>query len=59
MDRSSGRSKGFGFVEMINDNDAQKAIDEYNGAELQGRALTVNVAKPVEKAAPAAVSARW
>jgi RNA recognition motif-containing protein len=47
-DRDSGRSKGFGFVQMGSDQDAQKAIDALNGQEHQGRALTVNVAKPRE-----------
>ena len=38
-DRASGRSKGFGFVEMSSDEEAQKAIDEFNGKEFEGRAL--------------------
>ena len=46
MDRSSGRSKGFGFVEMASENDAQNAIAQFNGAHLNGRALTVNEARP-------------
>ena len=46
MDRDSGRSKGFGFVEMANDADAQAAIQKYNGTEFDGRRLTVNEAKP-------------
>ena len=46
-DRDTGRSKGFGFVEM-NDEDADKAIAELNGQELNGRALTVNEARPRE-----------
>ena len=45
-DRDTGRSKGFGFVEMSNEEEAQKAIDMFNGNELDGRALTVNIAKP-------------
>ncbi len=45
-DRVSGRSKGFGFVTMKNPEDAQKAIDEMNGVELDGRAITVNEARP-------------
>ena len=48
MDRMSGRSKGFGFVEMDNDNEAQAAINALNGKEYSGRALTVNEAKPRE-----------
>ena len=45
-DRDSGRSKGFGFVEMTNDDDAQKAIATLNGQDCQGRALTVSEARP-------------
>lgn len=45
-DRQSGRSKGFGFVEMTNDDEAQSAIDELDGFELKGRAIKVNKAKP-------------
>ena len=48
MDRDSGRSKGFGFVEMSSDQEAQAAIDALNGQEVNGRALTVNEAKPRE-----------
>ncbi len=48
VDRDSGRSKGFGFVEMSNDQEAQAAIDALNGQEVGGRALTVNEAKPRE-----------
>ena len=47
-DRETGRSRGFGFVEMENDAEAQKAIDALNGTDYQGRALTVNEAKPRE-----------
>ncbi|MCC6906414.1 MAG: RNA-binding protein [Phycisphaerales bacterium] len=46
MDRQTGRSRGFGFVEMPNDDEAQKAISELNGKEIEGRTLTVNVARP-------------
>ncbi|MEY3501683.1 MAG: putative RNA-binding protein RbpA [Bacteroidota bacterium] len=45
-DKFTGRSKGFGFVEMANDDDAQKAIDELNGATVQGRAIVVNKSEP-------------
>ena len=45
-DRDSGRSKGFGFVEMATDDGAQRAITEFNGKEFQGRALTVSEARP-------------
>ena len=48
-DRDTGRSKGFGFVEMANDNEAQAAIDSLNGQEHGGRALTVNEARPREE----------
>jgi RNA recognition motif-containing protein len=48
MDRDSGRSKGFGFVEMANAQEAQAAIDALNGQEVAGRALTVNEARPRE-----------
>ncbi|HYT92937.1 MAG TPA: RNA-binding protein [Gemmataceae bacterium] len=46
MDRDTGRSKGFGFVEMGSDQEAQAAIAALNGKEVDGRALTVNEAKP-------------
>jgi len=48
IDRDSGRSKGFGFVEMASDQEAQAAINALNGKEVEGRALTVNEAKPRE-----------
>lgn len=44
-DKFSGRSKGFGFVEMSDDNNAQQAIEELNGAEVNGRAIVVNKAE--------------
>lgn len=47
MDRETGRSKGFGFVEMPDDDAAKKAIAELNEAELGGRTLTVNEARPM------------
>ena len=46
MDRDTGRSKGFGFVEMGSDAEAQAAITGLNGKEVDGRALTVNEARP-------------
>ena len=46
MDRDTGRSKGFGFVEMGNDTEAQVAIADMNGKEVEGRSLTVNEARP-------------
>jgi RNA recognition motif-containing protein len=48
MDRDTGRSKGFGFVEMGTDQEAQAAISGLNGTESEGRALTVNEARPKE-----------
>jgi len=48
-DRDTGRSKGFGFVEMTNDAEAQRAITALNGKEIDGRALTVNEARPKEE----------
>lgn len=51
-DRDSGQSKGFGFVEMSDDDEAQKAIKELNGKEVSGRAIMVNVARPQEDRRP-------
>ena len=48
MDRDTGRSKGFGFVEMSNNSEAQAAITAMNGKEIEGRKLTVNEARPKE-----------
>jgi RNA recognition motif-containing protein len=48
MDRDSGRSKGFGFVEMSNDQEAEFAISKLNGIDFDGRAMTVNEARPME-----------
>ena len=48
-DRFTGRSRGFGFVEMADESEAQAAIDSLNGTELDGRTLTVNEARPQEK----------
>jgi cold-inducible RNA-binding protein len=48
MDRDTGRSKGFGFVEMGSDQEAQAAIQALNGQEVDGRRLTVNEARPKE-----------
>ena len=49
VDRRSGRSKGFGFVEMESDSEAKAAIEALNGSELNGRNIVVNEAKPKEK----------
>jgi len=48
MDRDSGRSKGFGFVEMSSEAEAKAAIEGMNGHEFDGRALVVNEARPME-----------
>jgi cold-inducible RNA-binding protein len=48
-DRDSGRSKGFGFVEMSSDEEAKKAVDELNNKELDGRPITVSEARPREE----------
>src|ERR1700761_6431652 len=48
MDRETGRSKGFGFVEMSTDDEAKAAIDQLNGKDLDGRAIVVNEARPQE-----------
>lgn len=46
-DKFSGRSKGFGFVTFANDDDAAKAVEALNGKDIEGRALNVNVARPM------------
>lgn len=48
MDRDSGRSKGFGFVEMSTDTEAQAAIQGLNGQSVDGRSIVVNLARPKE-----------
>jgi cold-inducible RNA-binding protein len=47
-DRDTGRSRGFGFVEMASKEDGEKAIEQFNGTDLNGRNLTVNEARPRE-----------
>ena len=47
-DRDTNRSRGFGFVTFVNEEDNQKAIDQLNGKELDGREITVNLARPRE-----------
>ncbi|MCU0772073.1 MAG: RNA-binding protein [Verrucomicrobia bacterium] len=49
VDRMTGRPRGFGFVTMSSPEEAQKAIDALNGAQLGGRAITVNIARPREE----------
>jgi len=48
-DRDTGQSKGFAFIEMSRDSEAQKAIQEFNGTSLDGREIKVNEAKPQQK----------
>jgi len=52
QDRDTGRSKGFGFVEMAEKEDGLKAIESLNGSEVEGRKLTVNEARPREERPP-------
>ena len=52
IDRMSGRSKGFGFVEMSSEEEAQKAIEMFNGKDIDGKNVTVNEARPMEPRAP-------
>ena len=52
MDKMSGRSKGFGFVEMSTEEEAQKAVSMFNDQEFEGRKLTVNEARPMEARPP-------
>jgi RNA recognition motif-containing protein len=51
-DRNTGRSKGFGFVEMSTDEEAKKAIEELNGKDFKGRPLRINEARPREERGP-------
>jgi len=52
MDRESGRSKGFGFIEMTNQEEGEEAIKQLDGKEIDGRNIKVNVAKPKENKPP-------
>ena len=52
MDKMTGRSKGFGFVEFQDDAEADAAIEKFNGMDVDGRKLTVNEARPMEPRAP-------
>lgn len=54
VDKITGRSRGFAFVEFATPEEATKAVEEFHGKEFQGRALTVNVARPREERTP-----RW
>jgi RNA recognition motif-containing protein len=51
-DKYSGRSKGFGFVEMLNDKEAKDAIDNLNGTEIKGRSVNVNQAREKDNSGP-------
>ncbi|MBP7357809.1 MAG: RNA-binding protein [Prevotella sp.] len=51
-DRETGRSRGFGFVDMTNDEEGQKAIDSLNETEFEGRTINVSVARPREERRP-------
>ena len=52
MDKMTGRSRGFGFVEMSTEEEAQKAIAEFNDSEVDGRKIVVNIARPREERPP-------
>jgi RNA recognition motif-containing protein len=52
FDKFTGRSRGFSFVTMANGDEAQKAVEKFHGHELEGRALSVNIARPREERAP-------
>ena len=52
IDKMSGRSRGFGFVEMADDAEADKAVETLNGKDLGGRNLTVNEARPLDQKSP-------
>jgi RNA recognition motif-containing protein len=54
LDKTTGKSRGFAFVEFATADDAQKAIEQFHNKEFQGRALTVNIARPREERPP-----RW
>ncbi len=54
LDRATGRSRGFAFVEFATAEEANKAVEQFQGKEFQGRTLTVNIARPREERAP-----RW
>jgi RNA recognition motif-containing protein len=58
-DKFTGQSRGFGFVEMATNEEAQKAIDGLNGTKLEQRTLVVNEAKPMEKRERSGSGSRW
>lgn len=59
IDKFTNRSKGFGFVTMPNDDEAEKAIQEMNGASIDGKAVTVNKARPREEKPARSNNNRW
>lgn len=59
MDRDTGRSKGFGFVEMSTESEAQAAIEQLNGSDWEGRPMTVNEAKPMAPRENRGGGSRW
>ena len=56
LDKFTGKSRGFAFIEFSTSEEANKAVEMFHGKELQGRALTVNIARPREERAPRAGS---
>ncbi|HEY5909719.1 MAG TPA: RNA-binding protein [Verrucomicrobiae bacterium] len=52
LDKTTGKSRGFAFIEFATPEEAAKAVEQFHGKEFQGRALTVNVARPREERAP-------
>ncbi len=58
-DRDTGRSRGFGFIEMASDADAHAAIDSLNGSDFEGRPMKVNEARPQQKRSGGGGGNRW
>jgi RNA recognition motif-containing protein len=54
MDKFTGKSRGFAFIEFATEEEAKKAVEQFHGKEFQGRALTVNIARPREERPPRA-----
>ncbi|HWB23916.1 MAG TPA: RNA-binding protein [Chitinophagaceae bacterium] len=59
MDRETNRSKGFGFVDMADDAEGEKAIKELNGSNFMGRTINVNIARPREERPKKSFNNRW
>jgi RNA recognition motif-containing protein len=59
IDRDTGRSKGFAFVEMSSEDEANKVIEELNGSQLEGREMKINIARPQEKRESRPRNNRW